>query len=168
LNIAITTWDELTGGNMYPTTLSTPSESAQYPLPIGSLTLINPPSLPFAGLEANQGFDPEDCSAYGSVSARSSPSSIGSYDNPIMRDLSEYGRETASSPKTLHSRDDMPLAGSMDQPTYNTFDTVDDRPTDWELLFNSDQLTTAGYQQTDLGSPIQGGSDPGDSDVALN
>jgi hypothetical protein len=165
LNIAITTWDEIPGGNAYPTTL----EYANSPLLIGSLMEINLPSQPFAGLEANQAFEIEDCMDSDSISAGPSPPSICSYDNPSMKDLSGYGEEPASSPETLHSRDEyMPRASSIDQPPYNTFDTAYGQLTDWEVLFDSSQMTAADYQQPDLGSPIQWGSDPGNSDVALN
>jgi hypothetical protein len=145
LTIAITTLDELSGGCKYPTALSTPSESAQSPLFIGSLGEIDLPSLRFAGLEENQVFEMEDCWPSDRTSAGSSPprtrSSLGCNDAG-MEDMSTHGGDT--------------------------IDMAGDLLIDWEQLFNSDQMTVADYQNQDLGNPTYWGSDLGNSDDALH
>jgi len=86
-----------------------------------------------------------------------------------MEELFTYDGDSADSPNPLHCSDqDMPMADPSDQSAYNYLDAAGNRMSGWELLFNSDQMSGADYQEQDLGSPIQWDSDPGNSDVALN
>jgi len=172
LTIAVNTLDDYPESSTYPTTLSTPSESEQSPLPISSLPDIDLPGLQFAGLEDNQAFEPEESWISDHTSARSSCSSRASpiaYNNISMEDLLIYGWDAAYSPNLLHVNDqDMLMADPSNESVYNHFDATGNPLSVWELPFNSTQTSVADYHEQVLGSPILWDSDPGNSDVALS
>jgi hypothetical protein len=172
LTIAVNTWVDFPEHDTYPTTLSTPSESEQSPLPIGPLPEIDLPTLQFAGLEDNQAFEAEDSWISNHNSAASSPLSKASsieYNHIGMEELLAYDGDAAYSPKPLYSSDQaMLMADPNDQSAYSHFDTAGNPMTGWDLLFNPDQMPVTDYQEQDLGSPIQWDSDLGNSDVALD
>lgn len=164
LNIAISTLDDLPECSTYPTTLSTPSESEQPSLPIGSLPGVDL-TLQFAGLEDNQAFETENSWISDHTSADSGHSSMAGsieYNDISMEEIFTYDGDTAYSPNPLQSSDqDMLMADPSHQSAYNHFDMAGNPMSDLELLF-------ADYQVQVLGSPIQWDSDPGNSDVALS
>jgi hypothetical protein len=172
LNIAITTWDDVPGDGMYPTTLSTPSESGLSPLHIGSILEIEPLPMQFAGLEDNRSIEAEGSwvSGYASASPRlSGNTSSMDYSDAGMKELVNCDEDIAYSPTPLYTNDqDLPIADSRNESAYHELGTPDNAVTDWELLFNSDPMSNVDYQEQVLGSPIYWGEDPGASDVALD
>jgi hypothetical protein len=170
--VAVDTWDDLPEQDMYPTTLSTPSESGLSTPPIGSLPDFELPIMQFAGLEDNQVFETDNywLSEHTSVgSSHSDRASSMEYDDLSMEELVTYDNDTAYSLEPFHSSDqDIPMADPRKGSTFHQFETTENALSDWELLFNADQLSVADNQLQVLGSPIYWDNDPGTSDVALD
>jgi len=172
LNIAITTLDDVPGDGIYPTALSTPSESGLSPLPIVSIPEIELLPMQFAGLEDNQSIEAEDSwvSGYASASPRlSGNTSSMDYSDAGMEENVNYDENVAYSPTPLYTNDqDILIADSRNESAYHELGQPDNTVTDWELIFNSDPMSNVDYQEQVLGSPIYWGEDPGASDVALD
>jgi hypothetical protein len=157
---------------MYPMTLSTPSESGLSSLPIDLLSEIESPTMQFAGLENNQPFETEDSciSDHNSASPRlSANASPMDYSDRGMEELITYDEDNVYSPTPLYTNDqNIVVADPMDELAYHQPGTMDNALTDWELLFNADQMSNIDYQVQVLGSPLYWDGDPGASDVALD
>ncbi len=172
MTVAVDTWDDFQEISTYPTTLSTPTESGLSPHPIGSLREIELPTMHFAGLEDNQVFETDNhwLSEHTSVgSSHSGRASSMEYDDSSMEQLVIYDQDTAFSLEPFHGSDqDIPMTEPRNESACHQFETMDNALTDWEFLFNEDQMSIADYQGQVLGSPIYWGNDPGTPDVALH
>lgn len=170
LTINVNSWHDLVGGDIYPTALSTPSDSGgQSSIAVNSL-IGTLPTLHFAGLKYEQAIESEDWDSDRASIGSSVPntaSSVGLID-ASMDNLSAYIGDSVPQLEAYYSDgQDSTVSLSSEQSALNSLDMSDD-PIEWNFFIDSGQMVDAEHEEKDLRSPISWDSDPGNSDGALN